>query len=513
MFYRIILALTILTQTFIPGQDKNSVKDASLNEIINLCRGYDYDVSNFPQSLFLKTIDEKYMEFIDSISPNPKNFIFEFDTTETSISEDFTIYGFMPAWNHTDTILLNPAAIDRIGFFALKPDSILQDYFVENVMFWDAPNYKELLQARGVKIDLTIFDYNNKNISKSLFNSNNWKKLVDGIIRLVSKFNGDGVTIGFWGLENEMRIRFQEFVTELSYRLRSVIPNAKINLMLPPARTFSEKYKEYNFEMLNEYVDNYLLFGFEYPGDYKNGIGPAAPLLEGSSYSGRSISSSLDLCSCEKINLEKVIPVLPFYGLRWDYVKSENSLIRSFYNTGSNEKYRKLFDENSATSCYLSQSADSIKIIWVDDSLAQDAKYNFIKEHRLKGLGLWSLPDLTKKDWSNISNSFSAPYIDILGFSLGRTSIYFDSVFILYFILFVAGLLSVFNCPVRTFINQHIYLFFASLFALYFLMFLILYFTDQLKAYSYMLIYIFILTLIVLAVKKIADRYKEMNNP
>lgn len=539
-----ILILAVLLLTCSVNNEKNYVKQASLNDVINIVRGFKLELRNSSEGLMMQNIQNSYYEFRDSCYAafNPKHIILE-DSSEVVLDNKNIVYGFYPGWSYKDSTLINFNLINRIGYFALKPDSSLTDYCVENVLLWDNLKLRNLCKKYKCNLDLVIFDYLDPGVGEYLFSLNrksetgkssknsNRKKLIDGIINLLNNYGGDGVTIGFWALEPQMKDEYTQFLIELSVRIKNFNSDAYLNVMLPPDNSLTNAYNFYDFEKINEYVDLFLLFGFEYNGDYEYGISPAAPLYEEYTPSGRSIVSSIKKCIDNKINKEKIILVVPTEGKKWQAGKKDEKVKLPVQDTEWNttikrdtvttylyykenlKDYISLYDYNSASSCFLKQSKDSLNVIWTDDSLSILRKSKFIKENHLSGIGLWNLSQMDRPRWSSIAGEFAIPAIRVGGITIYNPEnflILFYSIYALLVLIFIFSMLS---CPIQTLVEKNPLILTLAIMLSYILIFLITFFSNKMENNKWVLICLFIISGLLILGRKIYIRYKEMSYP
>jgi hypothetical protein len=91
-------------------------------------------------------------------------------------------------------------------------------------------------------------------------------QLVQNIVALVNEYGGDGVTIDFNGIPEEIVDRFDKLIFLLDERLEKEDPDLYLNLVLPYERLNNDIFLEENLKVLEDHIDLFLIMDSTHPG-------------------------------------------------------------------------------------------------------------------------------------------------------------------------------------------------------------------------------------------------------
>ncbi|MCP5003943.1 MAG: hypothetical protein GY941_08340 [Planctomycetes bacterium] len=227
---------------------------------------------------------------------------------------DYIIYGFYPYWTKKKKKVPDFSMFTRIGFFSLTPDK-MGDF--PDLLQWDKTVAKRVAQRHETKVDLVVSYYDWNDDSKlNLEEDYVLINLVDNIVRLIQKYDGDGVAIDFAGIPVKLKTRFYYFIYLLHKELKIVNENYFLNIVVPYVANEASVLNKDNIEGLEKYI-NLILF------------------MEGK---GRNDASNIDkFLSIETRHeiIQKIIPVINFNDINKEFKQQYNDVVqRGFKGVG-----------------------------------------------------------------------------------------------------------------------------------------------------------------------------------
>ncbi|WP_062059940.1 glycoside hydrolase family 18 protein [Aquimarina longa] len=279
---------------------------------------------------------------------------------------------------------------------------------------WKTTALVDSAKVKNCKVFLSVSNFGAKRNALFLKNPKAQKTLADSLSVLLSLRKADGINIDFEGVSSANRKQFSDFIIRLSMHLHNKNPDYQISLALYAV----DYHKIFDIKTIDSVIDFYTLMGYDYYGGFSKHAGPVSPLKSSKVWGTHSIESSVDYYIKEGVALDKLIVGLPYYGDQWQ-TKSTTipSEVKKFlsHNTYSDikkifgfKKYKLHFDTMSTTRYGVYEKDDMIQQLWFDDSLSLSYKYDWIKEKKLSGVGIWALgyDHGTTELWELIANKF-----------------------------------------------------------------------------------------------------------
>ena len=374
---------------------------------------------------FINGIDKAYYDSLAAIPGHtllwdaPRDLkTIPYDSGDRSLSPDYKVFGWHPFWMNDAYQSYDYSLLSYVSWFSYDIDPATGSYGNASVissLCAAAPEITEAAHAKDCKVLLTITNHSSQKIRQFLTNDAGQKEvLLDSVLHLVTTLDLDGLDLNFENTPSSYGGRMTDFVKDVSDRLKAVNPDYTLTLTLQKVNAG----RIADIQSLNDYVDYFVLTGYDFYTSGSKRDGPVAPLTA-NEYNVRSLESVVDDYLAEGVLAEKLILALPYYGAVWTSTDPEpQSKNRQFkqhltYRTLMamyGDKGTPQYMPDSESAFFLNQT-DSLNFekIWFDDSVTLRIKFDRIKERKLAGLGIWALGyDNGRNElWRAIDNAYA----------------------------------------------------------------------------------------------------------
>jgi spore germination protein YaaH len=321
------------------------------------------------------------------------------------------VYGWQPYWTVSSYTSYDYTVLSHIAYFSYDVDTATGSY--SSVHGWDTSPIIDYAHQRGVKVMLTIVNFNSAPNTKILSDTNKQNRLITDIIQMLLLRDGDGVNIDFEAVPAAMRTNLVSFMRKLSTRVKAVIPSAEIS-MASPAVAWSGSWATTAWDLaaLSQICDYLILMGYNYYWSGSSTAGPVAPLQGGSYNITNSIISYLNA----GVPPQKLLLGVPWYGIDWPVRDSRR--MSDTIGTGSSrtyanaeplaQAYGKNFDATYKVPWYTYKIDTIWRQCWYDDSTSLAMKNAYVNSNNLTGIGIWALGHEggRKEIWNGLKASF-----------------------------------------------------------------------------------------------------------
>jgi hypothetical protein len=210
------------------------------------------------------------------------------------------------------------------------------------------------------------------------------------------------------------------FIRDLSVRLKSELPAAKLSIDLPAVDWSSS----FHIMPLSDHVDWFFIMGYDYYWNSSPEAGPVSPLYSLEPGYDFSLARTVSAYEAAGMDRKKMILGVPYYGRQW---KTQSNTIPSQIvangvaltyanirsNTGNYNNGNYSWEPNSFSSCYIFFQNDHWNQCFIGLDRDLRKKYDLVNYRELAGIGIWALgydngfPEL----WQEITDKFTDCYI------------------------------------------------------------------------------------------------------
>lgn len=306
----------------------------------------------------------------------------------------YRVFGWHPYWCGDAYKSYNFSLLSFVSYFSYEVNP--ESGFYTDIHNWRETALVDSAHHYNCKVLLTLSLFGSDNNRKFLSSVASRKNLIATAITLIREKAADGLTLDFENIPADQTNAFVNFVIDLATNMQQENPDYMLTVAIPPV----DFEKVFAFKEINTYVDYYVMMGYEYHGSNSKLAGPVAPLENGSKWAGFNLSSSVDEYLANGVPPRKLLLGVPYYGAEWitDDLKFP-SPAKDFVQYHSYRQAKRIVGKNmgvmdlESTSKYhaYSDRLYNYRQIWFEDSVTLAAKYDWVKDKKIGGIGIWAL--------------------------------------------------------------------------------------------------------------------------
>ncbi len=240
---------------------------------------------------------------------------------------------------------------------------------------------------------------------------------ITNTINLLNARGGKGVNIDFEGLGASNKTAFTNFMQNLSTQVKAANPNYEISMALYAV----DWSNVFDIPNLNNYVDVYIIMGYDYYYSGSATAGPDAPLYNFQTSYNYTLTKSITYYLNKGVPNSKLLLGLPYYGREWStntgtvpstttgaYSGSRTfAAVKNAPGTYTSGSYQ--WDQNSFSSLYVRYTGTEWRQCFIDEGRSMRYKFKMVNERGIGGIGIWALgyDDGYNDFWSAIQDHFS----------------------------------------------------------------------------------------------------------
>lgn len=351
--------------------------------------------------------------FWDSVSNTYYNRFNKVD----GISDSSEVFGWHPYWMKNEYEKYKLDLLSTISYFSydVNPEngSWNDDEAIDD---WTTTPLIDSARSKGVNVLLTVTNYGEEENKEFLNHPSRWKTLVNNLDTLLQSRGAQGVDIDFEGISSDQKSHFTDLITQVYAKLGG---ESILTIQIKP---YNNR-EAIDFEILSEYVDYFILQGFDYNAARCNGDpGPVSPLLSINSDCA-CIVNSFDYLIRKGVPADKIVLGLPAYGTSWIVSGSGLKQRQQFekYLTYDDimvqyaSQYQPNYDPISGSTFFALDNGDNTsRIIWYEGKQSLNRKFAWAIEHELKGVGIWALGygGSSQDIWEVIAENYGRPLVE-----------------------------------------------------------------------------------------------------
>lgn len=321
------------------------------------------------------------------------------------------VFGYHPYWNGTAWENYVYDILSHVAWFGLEMNN---SGGITNAHGWPVNGLVDLAHSHGVKVIVTVTNFDNAGIGTLLGNATYRQNAIDNLISRVLQGNADGVNIDFEFVPASATSNFNTFMHDLTQAFHDQIPGSEVSIAMPSVDWSSA----YDYNYLSDNCDGLMIMAYGYYWSGSDHAGPLSPLYGDFSYwyIDRTINDYLTKTGNDGSQL---ILGLPWYGRDWQVtstvvnapVEANTSGATILYPAAetSAQSYGKQYHAGVASAWYNYNNGQQHQV-WYDDSTSLATKYQYAIDMDIKGIGIWALgydgerPEI----WGGLSDIFGA---------------------------------------------------------------------------------------------------------
>lgn len=335
----------------------------------------------------------------------------------------YEIFGFAPYWTINKLENVDFDVLTTLAYFGIsvKANGTLDTTDTGYQVFKSsrATTLFEKAHSHGTKVVLTLTQMNNSTIKSFLDDKNAQKKAITEAVKLVEERGIDGINIDFEYTGNpgsEYKRKFSNFIALTKEKLSREIPGSKLSVSVYASSVKDSKM--YDISAISKSSDSIFMMAYDFATAGSNVVIPTAPL-----YGHREGKYWYDIATAVEDFLkvmpaEKLILGLPWYGYNYPVSSPGVKVARyegySYYYWWGRRRYRAYYRPPASAQTYANainnidedasgwddygkvgwkayKEAGIWRMIFLDDNRSLKIKYQFAKEKKLAGVGMWAL--------------------------------------------------------------------------------------------------------------------------
>lgn len=255
------------------------------------------------------------------------------------------------------------------------------------------------------------------NHSTFLSSASAQQTFITNTINLLNSRGGNGVNIDFEGMASSNKAAFTAFMQNLSNQLKAADPNYEVTVALYAV----DWNAVFDIPNLVNYVDLFIIMGYDYYWTGSTNAGPTAPLYNFETSYNYTLARSITYYLNQGVPNSKLLLGLPYYGREWS--TNSNSIpsattgaysgsrtfaaVKNAPGTYSPSTYT--WEGNSFNSVYIRYTGTEWRQCWIDEARSMRYKFKTVNERGIGGIGIWALgyDDGYTDFWDAIQDKFS----------------------------------------------------------------------------------------------------------
>ncbi len=344
------------------------------------------------------------------------------------------VFGYHPYWSNGLEINYNWNLISDFVycFWEFSPTT----GNVSNSHSWATTSSVTNAQNNGARIHLctNLFSDHGTFLNNYSARSN----MINNLISAMNQRNAIGVNIDFEGVASIYKDSLTAFMIQLCNAVHVAIPGSIVSVSLPAVDWSSV----WNIPVLINYVDWFVIMGYDYYWSGSAQAGPNSPLYTFQTSYDRNLSRSMTYYLSSGVPKERLILAVPYYGREWSTVSNavpSNTISHigsRFYNTIKSDPVtynNRQWEPNSFTPYYVRNTGTEWRQCWTDDEHSLAYRYDIVNMRDIGGIGIWALgyDDGYSELWNLIEEKFTTcavvPCTDTIWDLGGPTRNYYNS--------------------------------------------------------------------------------------
>lgn len=349
-----------------------------------------------------------------NISINGQSPVLASKTQTSSCSLTKKVFGWHPYWNGSTYNNYDWSMLSDFCYFDYTVDPSTGNN--SNASFaWSTSAAVTAAKSNSVNIHFcaTLFS----NHSTFWASSTAQNTFISNAISLLNSRGGNGINIDFETMGSTDKTSFTNFMINLCTQMHNANPNYKVTMALYAV----DWGPAFDVATLNNYVDGFIIMGYDYYYSGSAQAGPEAPLYNFQTSYNYTLSKSITYYLKAGASPSKLMLGLPYYGREWETVSNTapsnttgNFTASRLYNYVRNNSAtysstNKNWDSNSFNPFFAYQSSGNWRQCWIDDIYSMGRKFDMVNQRGLAGIGIWALgyDDGYTDYWDLIKSKFS----------------------------------------------------------------------------------------------------------
>lgn len=376
---------------------------------LNLKSGYEYDsLNDFKNVVWIKNVD---------------------------ISLEKRVFGYHPYWAGSNYLNYQWNLLTDLCYFSYEVDPATGNALT--IHDWYTSEAIDSAFANEVNVHLCVTLFSDHT---TFFNSSTSQQtLISNVINLIQQRDAHGVNIDFEAVPSAWGNALTDFLINLCTQMHDAIPGSQVSIAAPAVNWSNI----FNLPVLNQYLDYFVVMGYDYYWNGSTQAGPVSPLYSMTGNYDYNFIKTVSYYQSQGVPVNKLILGVPYYARQWptqgQYAPSNTTGSGTTYtyryikdnSSGNYSVVNQLLEPNSR-SAYYSFNSGGWNQCFLDEIYSMGKKYDLANRRNLAGIGIWALgyDNGYTEMWDLIATKFSdeqeLPSLDTIYDSGGPTFNYYN---------------------------------------------------------------------------------------
>ena len=336
------------------------------------------------------------------------------------------VYGFLPNWLETSKTAgsLRYNLLTTVAFFdvGLNSNGSVNHGTAGYSALMSAPATAVIraAHAAGVRVDLTLASFGFAQNRAFLRNKTAQRRAIGQIVALMAARGLDGVAVDLESVYRRDLPDLSRFVDALGRAVRAHDRIGRVSVAVGASQAGAAMAAA----ALAGHADRVLIMGYDYRSGLSATTGSTDPLVRRGG--GMSLSWTLDLYKAARLPMNRIVLVLPYYGMSWPTTSARpgSAPARAAYGMapaypirvsrvqvprGAKQGYDPV--EASAWVAVYDAQHHVWRQTYYDSPQALATKYAFARSRGLAGVGIWALgyDAGSAANWQALAKAFQPP--------------------------------------------------------------------------------------------------------
>lgn len=305
---------------------------------------------------------------------------------------DYKTFGWHPYYTGSAYKAYNFSLLWGVAYFAYDIEPKTGSY--TTIHSWKTTALVDSAKKHGTKVFLTVKSFGGANNSTFLRNPTARQTCIDSIIALVEYRDANGVNVDLEGVRASDKDSLTAFMVALSQQLKLKDPTHVVSLAL-----YSVDWNNvFDIPNLVDYVDLFMIMGYDYYYSGSSKAGPVAPKESGKEWLPYNLEKSVAAYLEAGVPKNQLLLGVPYYGRSW--YTSTTAIPGATTGHKKDYSYRQIMDNGWDASAKM-DSVSSTKYsvfngtetyqVWFEDRATLSAKWDIVLDNDLAGGAIWSL--------------------------------------------------------------------------------------------------------------------------
>jgi len=343
------------------------------------------------QAEYYKSIGYQSPEFYDSIN----SFHFLGDRSMMrNLQLEKIVFGYHPYWAGSNYLNYRWELLSDMSYFSYDVDPLTGE--PSSLYSWlTSPSIDSAL-ANNVRVHLCVTLFSNH--STFFTNPAARQTLTNNLIQLVTDRGAHGVSFDFEAVPPSQGENMQDYIAEFALAFYDNMPDGIISIAMPAV----DWNATFDVSILNQYIDLYMIMGYDYYWNGSSQAGPVDPHYSMTSGYDYNVSRTISYYQSEGMPMDKMLIGVPYYAREWPTASgtapSSTTANGTAYtwakiknNTSGNYNHENKRWETNSFAPYYAYEDNGWYQCFVNDENSLERRYKLVNTRNLGGIGIWAL--------------------------------------------------------------------------------------------------------------------------